>query len=143
MLEQVSRHLKGNTVLPQIRPMGRGNVATSWKLGWHPLVHGWISGVLWTGQAIPAGLSKNSNLRMLLGGTPAPYAWPTRMRRTSDAGKAQLGRPCDRLFDQEGLTRREREVAERVAQGYTNREIAADLFLSPKTVKKSISRGSS
>ncbi|WP_280246473.1 helix-turn-helix transcriptional regulator [Nocardia abscessus] len=48
--------------------------------------------------------------------------------------------PATDSSDQDGLTRREREVAERVAQGYTNREIAADLFLSPKTVEKHLAR---
>ncbi|MEU7632967.1 AAA family ATPase [Nocardia sp. NPDC049220] len=38
------------------------------------------------------------------------------------------------------LTERERTVADRVAQGYTNREIAAELFLSPKTVEKHLAR---
>ncbi|MET9030855.1 AAA family ATPase [Nocardia sp. NPDC004168] len=38
------------------------------------------------------------------------------------------------------LTEREREIADRVAQGYTNREIATDLFISPKTVEKHLSR---
>ncbi|MET9030791.1 helix-turn-helix transcriptional regulator [Nocardia sp. NPDC004168] len=35
---------------------------------------------------------------------------------------------------------RERGVAVRVAQGFTNREIAADLFISPKTVEKHLAR---
>jgi DNA-binding CsgD family transcriptional regulator len=33
------------------------------------------------------------------------------------------------------LTGREREIADRVALGRTNREIASELFLSPKTVE--------
>jgi DNA-binding CsgD family transcriptional regulator len=38
------------------------------------------------------------------------------------------------------LTQRERDIADRVAHGYTNREIAAELFLSPKTVEKHLAR---
>ncbi len=39
-----------------------------------------------------------------------------------------------------GLTGREQSVAVRIAQGLTNREIAADLFISPKTVEKHLAR---
>ncbi|MEU6192013.1 AAA family ATPase [Nocardia sp. NPDC047038] len=46
------------------------------------------------------------------------------------------GQPADTL----ALTAREREVADRVVQGYTNREIAKELFISPKTVEKHLAR---
>jgi DNA-binding NarL/FixJ family response regulator len=39
----------------------------------------------------------------------------------------------------EALSRREREVAELVAEGRTNKEIARSLFLSEKTVEKHVS----
>ncbi|MGI5219208.1 helix-turn-helix transcriptional regulator [Nocardia sp. CA-290969] len=38
------------------------------------------------------------------------------------------------------LSDREQGIAERVAQGYTNREIGAELFVSPKTVEKHLAR---
>ena len=38
------------------------------------------------------------------------------------------------------LTQRELEIAELVAHGYTNRQIAAQLFMSPKTVEAHLSR---
>ncbi|WP_280295735.1 helix-turn-helix transcriptional regulator [Nocardia abscessus] len=38
------------------------------------------------------------------------------------------------------LTEREQDIADRVVQGYTNREIAAQLFVSPKTVEKHLAR---
>ncbi|MGW6335721.1 LuxR C-terminal-related transcriptional regulator, partial [Nocardia rhamnosiphila] len=38
------------------------------------------------------------------------------------------------------LTEREQSIAERVAQGYTNREVGAELFVSPKTVEKHLAR---
>ncbi|MGW4720686.1 helix-turn-helix transcriptional regulator [Nocardia sp. NPDC004260] len=38
------------------------------------------------------------------------------------------------------LTDREREIAQRVAQGLSNRIIAADLYISPKTVEKHLAR---
>lgn len=44
-------------------------------------------------------------------------------------------RPGDRWPTGEGLTRRESEVAELVARGMTNREIAARLYVSTRTVE--------
>ena len=38
------------------------------------------------------------------------------------------------------LSRREREVAELVAQGQTNKQIAGELFLSEKTIEKHLAR---
>jgi DNA-binding NarL/FixJ family response regulator len=38
------------------------------------------------------------------------------------------------------LSAREREIAELVAAGQTNKEIAAELFLAPKTVENHLSR---
>lgn len=38
------------------------------------------------------------------------------------------------------LTEREHEIAERVAQGLSNRDIAAELYISPKTVEKHLAR---
>ncbi|MEU7769477.1 LuxR C-terminal-related transcriptional regulator, partial [Nocardia sp. NPDC049190] len=38
------------------------------------------------------------------------------------------------------LTELERDIADRVVQGYTNREIAAQLFISRKTVEKHLAR---
>ncbi|WP_159843958.1 helix-turn-helix transcriptional regulator [Nocardia sp. CY41] len=48
--------------------------------------------------------------------------------------------PGDAPMDSPMLTKRERDIANRVAQGYTNREIAAELFVSPKTVEKHLAR---
>ena len=47
---------------------------------------------------------------------------------------ARLGARAVADADGTGLTRREREVVQLVAAGRTNREIAHDLFLSPRTV---------
>ncbi len=46
----------------------------------------------------------------------------------------RLGRRAAADADGTGLSRREREVVRLVAVGRTNREIAQDLFLSPRTV---------
>ncbi|MEU7766523.1 AAA family ATPase [Nocardia sp. NPDC049190] len=57
-----------------------------------------------------------------------------------------LGRRVSRrptIDESEGpavLTERERGVADLVAKGYSNRDIAAELFISPKTVEKHLTR---
>ena len=55
---------------------------------------------------------------------------------------AELGEPVERRLSRRGaeqlasggLTRRESEVVRLIAVGLTNREIASELFLSPRTV---------
>jgi DNA-binding NarL/FixJ family response regulator len=49
-------------------------------------------------------------------------------------GRDQIGDGLGALSD------REREVAELVASGHTNREIASELYLSEKTIEKRMSR---
>ena len=46
----------------------------------------------------------------------------------------RLGRRAARSLEQSGLTRRELEILRLVAVGRTNREIAHQLFLSPRTI---------
>ncbi|MDE1675380.1 helix-turn-helix transcriptional regulator [Nocardia gipuzkoensis] len=56
-------------------------------------------------------------------------------------GKRVQRKPTtDDQIDPLALTERERSIAGRVMQGYTNREIAAELFISPKTVEKHLAR---
>jgi DNA-binding NarL/FixJ family response regulator len=47
---------------------------------------------------------------------------------------SRLGRSGEADAEAGGLSRREREVVRQLAVGRTNREIAQDLFLSPRTV---------
>jgi DNA-binding NarL/FixJ family response regulator len=56
------------------------------------------------------------------------------------AARPAIGRPGSVGSDQFGLTRREREIMELIGQGWTNRAIAAHLFLAPKTVQNHINR---
>jgi DNA-binding CsgD family transcriptional regulator len=62
-----------------------------------------------------------------------------RRRQRTGPGRALAAglndRPGDRWPAGEGLTRRESEVAELVARGMTNREIAARLYVSTRTVE--------
>lgn len=54
--------------------------------------------------------------------------------------RVRRGGERDESADIATLTEREHEIADRVSQGYTNREIAAELFISPKTVEKYLAR---
>jgi DNA-binding CsgD family transcriptional regulator len=54
--------------------------------------------------------------------------------------RAELARLNRTASDRSGLTTSERRVAERAAAGMSNRDIAAALFLSPKTVEMNLSR---
>ncbi len=56
--------------------------------------------------------------------------------RTSRELRPLGGRPTSRM----GLTPAERRVAELAASGMTNREVAAALFISPKTVESNLAR---
>ena len=53
---------------------------------------------------------------------------------------ADVAAPGATAAEQAGLTAREREVLELIAQGRTNREIGTQLFISEKTVSVHVSR---
>ena len=58
----------------------------------------------------------------------------------AERARAELGRVGLRRTSGADLTEGERRVAELAAQGLTNREVAAGLFMSPKTVEANLSR---
>ena len=54
-------------------------------------------------------------------------------------GRTTYGRRADTRADPHGLTRRQRDILELLAAGYSDTQIAAELFLSPKTVSNHVS----
>ncbi|HET6815552.1 MAG TPA: AAA family ATPase [Actinomycetota bacterium] len=70
----------------------------------------------------------------LLQGLDVPFDRAESQRRAA-AALAALGRRAVVQVANGGLTRREVEVVRLVAMGHTNREIARELFLSPRTVE--------
>jgi DNA-binding CsgD family transcriptional regulator/tetratricopeptide (TPR) repeat protein len=65
-------------------------------------------------------------------------AWAERARRSLRASGETLARPDASGVD--SLTGQELQIAMLVAEGATNREVAARLFLSPKTIETHLSR---
>ena len=57
-----------------------------------------------------------------------------------DRTRSELGRVGLRPASPRELTETERRVAELAAAGRTNREVAQELFMSPKTVEASLAR---
>ncbi len=69
-----------------------------------------------------------------LGARPLAAAAANELAALGESVVARLGVRAEADADGGGLSRREREVVRLVAVGRTNREIARDLFLSPRTV---------
>jgi DNA-binding CsgD family transcriptional regulator len=58
----------------------------------------------------------------------------------AERARAELGRVGLRPPARSELTASERNVAELITSGLTNREVAAQLFMSPKTVEATLAR---
>ena len=69
-----------------------------------------------------------------LGARPFANRTAADLEAAGEAVDKRLGRRAARDLEQGGLTRRELEILRLVAVGRTNREIAHQLFLSPRTV---------
>ena len=61
-------------------------------------------------------------------------------RLWAEKARAELGRIGGRAGSPRGLTQAEQRVAALVAEGKTNKEVAADLVVSVRTVEANLSR---
>ena len=104
----------------------------------HELVRRWASG--WPPADARCG-SRDGSVRQLRGGagSSARHAVGSSVGRDRNASRTErrardhaLSTRCDRAWDR--LTDSERTVAVLVARGLTNREVAAQMFVSPHTV---------
>ena len=115
------------------------------RRGDNPLVIGRSSAA--TGTALVAagvtdeGITELEHAEQTLAACGARREADAAARRLRQLGRRVTRRPAD-AHDAgvAGLSPREREVAEEVAAGKTNREIAATLFLSEKTVESHLAR---
>jgi DNA-binding CsgD family transcriptional regulator len=88
------------------------------------------------GRRVDARVQLRSALEAFEGLEAEP--WIRRTRRELRATGEKLGRRAARTGDE--LTAQELQVALQVAEGKTNREVGAALFLSPKTVEFHLAR---
>ena len=63
----------------------------------------------------------------------------TALSALGERPERRLGKRTGAQLENGGLTRREVEIVRMVATGRTNREIARELFLSPRTVEMHVS----
>lgn len=74
-----------------------------------------------------------------LGARPLANAAARGLRELGESVERRLGRRTARRLDAGDLTRRELQVLRFVNQGHSNRDIARELFLSPRTVEMHVS----
>jgi DNA-binding NarL/FixJ family response regulator len=74
-----------------------------------------------------------------LGAKPLANQLAVALSALGERPERRLGKRTARQLENGGLTRREVEIVRMVATGRTNREIARELFLSPRTVEMHVS----
>jgi DNA-binding NarL/FixJ family response regulator len=85
-------------------------------------------------EAAVERLSEAYRIARKLGARPLAKTVAQKLDRLGEPVERRLGRRAAAELERGGLSRRELEVLRLVAQGLTNRQIARDLFLSPRTV---------
>ena len=86
------------------------------------------------GEKATTLLTGSYRIAQRLGARPLAHAAVTALADMGECVDRRLGRSASRTLQPAGLTRREREVLNHLIDGNTNRDIAAALFLSPRTV---------
>jgi ATP/maltotriose-dependent transcriptional regulator MalT len=101
-------------------------------------IYGALTAATFAGLGIWLGIRLTGTRQKIAAGKPAlPTAAPVALvtaDQTAQSGEAAFV-PDERRRDNLGITRRELEILELVAQGMSNREIAGKLYVSENTVK--------
>jgi DNA-binding CsgD family transcriptional regulator len=86
-----------------------------------------------------AALVEAHRVARRLGAAPLAATVAAELRAHGEPVERRLGRRAAARLATAGLTRRELEILRLVAAGRTSREIAAELFLSPRTIEMHVS----
>jgi ATP/maltotriose-dependent transcriptional regulator MalT len=102
-------------------------------------IYGALTAAIFAGLGIWLGVRLTATRqKMLMKEVAIPAAAPVAVAAGEQAAAAFV--PDERKRDNLGITRRELEILELVAQGMSNREIAGKLYVSENTVKTHCSR---
>jgi DNA-binding CsgD family transcriptional regulator len=111
-----------------------GRLQIPYERGWIALRAGVANAAAGERDAAVLRLQEAHRIAKRLGARPLADAAAAELHRLGESLEKRLGRRAAATHAGDGLSRRELEVMRLVAVGRTNREIAGELFLSPRTV---------
>jgi DNA-binding NarL/FixJ family response regulator len=111
-----------------------GRLQIPYERGWIALRAGVANAAAGERDAAVLRLQEAHRIAKRLGARPLADSAAAELHRLGESLEKRLGRRAAATHAGDGLSRRELEVMRLVAVGRTNREIAGELFLSPRTV---------